>query len=347
MRTRKEEHLLTAAIILFAGLLTGIIFLGLRQARSRQEAIARLSLAVDARTRARYDHGDQIYRQTGEQIRAVLPGIVCWGNTSPDTNRIARLTKALRSVVDETLYSGFFADLRHETQFFSRASVKTRIAGLGIFQEGIPEILSRSGARPIHVLADFTIPSDIAQAPIRLSDEEGKELIFALQSNVRFGVVTISGIEGYFYLGDGYYDASHPTLSFARKEPGEEVPVPSRTPVDTELSQLYRACLPILWLDKPEEMEETAYITALREMLAHQLSPAGQYVILACTEPDSDLDQALELAFQGHYLNVTPKMKGWKPSAYNTLARQVFDCFSDQGAFDQVKEIVTQARQLF
>ena len=277
----------------------------------------------------------ELYRSCAADVKKIIPGVVCWGDEAAVGKRNCSLARMMNEALNHALFDSFEEAV---APFYSSINLNIPIFNRGVQNEGMNEILARCGASPILVSEDYTIPAYGYISNIPLADAEGNELRFAIQPYISFDRTTIQGVPGYLYAGTGSYDAIHPHIAFSRDSLGGEVNVSKGTRVKTKTAEMYRRFLPILYFQSALGQTDEAFVRSLNKMVKCHKNTGGYYAVIVCAEEHSSLDDALAAAFGARYIRGEKKTADMNEADYIELARAVYDCLEEQGAFDAVRE---------
>ena len=286
---------------------------------------------------------DEVYRACENKTLETMPGIVCWG----DEAAVGNTDGSLPGKLYKLLISALFADLEEafarQLNYFHLNHLLIPVVNMGVAREGMDEILTRCGASPLLLAADYTLPLYGTMKNIPFMNGMGNELHFAEQKYAKFNKVHIQGVSGYLYASMGGYDRDHPYLAFAREFQGRSLTAPRGTPVETEGATAYRQYLPVLYFQSTLGQTEDAFVQSLTMMLNRHENTSGYYAVIVCAEDHSSLDEALTAAFGARYIRAEKTAKDMLDTDYAALAQTVFDCLDGQGAFGVVRDAVREA----
>jgi hypothetical protein len=250
---------------------------------------------------------------------------------------------SLSNKIEDAFFSQLMEDFSNVGRMYNVSEIVINVANMGVTNEGLNEIMARTGARQMVVGKGFDMPADPSRIDLTLEDEAGNTLRFAEQSNAKFGEARIGGVAGNLYAGEPY-DSSHFHLAFERSAGGKETAVPAGTPVETEGANKYRSYCPILFFSEYDDVAADVFIGFVQDVIA-RYGDQEHYIVICVTEEGSEWDQALLQTFQSHYILVDKRPEDISESDCDMLAVHVYSVLSSQGAFDAVKDAVNDAHE--
>ncbi len=243
------------------------------------------------------------------------------------------LAEEFQKVFDKEVFQDVNAIFGKSSQMVGKLpSVTTR--NVEIHQEPMEEILMRIGATVLMTKEAFTIPADTSETEVVLADQYNHIPVFTRQPYIRFGTVTINGIDGKLKLSDeeGKY-------LFERLEAGEETYVEAGIKVYAELSESYRDGTPVLFFGSTRDEGVSQFIRHHKQILKHQNLRDDRYIIVCRTQSNSKLDQEMTKAFGYHYIRVDDDID------YPDLAERIYFRMKTLEFLDPVMQAVAQAEE--
>ena len=336
-------------LLLAAALVAFFIFVKVEEKKDLEEAIQEAE-EYEAEMGSLRGDADKVYNSLVERL--TIPDFVIWGDEGA-AGVNGSLVPEFTATAEADLFGSFDSAYSAETQRTITSDLTVNMYNMGVTREGMKEILARSGAKKMVTRNAIVIPAgENGKVNLEIADEDGNDLHFAGQKNVKFGEVTISGIPGKLAEGDGEYDADHPHLAFVRARSGEETAAPEGTAIETELSGRYTDSIPVLFFDNivtgsnGKASPDTGAAIADLKTLAKSHKPAADhdwYVIVVTAEEGSETDKALRDAFGDHYICNNKIAEDMTDEDYAALAEKVYETIKTQGCFDSVIEEVNKA----
>ena len=372
-------------IALFCGLIS-IAWSYRKMNKARSEEIKQRAEKIEEEDNQKTDAQAAIYEDFYSQLE--LRRFVCWGDSAMVGQTEASLPAALQTVVDENLFTPLENAFSRvlENDKYSLPSV--RVNNMGVVNEGMRQILVRAGVNSMEVGDWMQIPADTEPVALRLLDDEAKEsktpddeLRFAKQTDVSFGKVWISDVEGTLVETDDWFDAEHPRYAFVRDEEGRAMSVGRGTEVEIESGFDYIGDVPVFFFENEgerpvdevvsdmeelvnryantEEDESSDDVSADEASAAAAAAAAGStgaetapevesgpvyeipFVVICTTEQGSELDSALAEAFGSRYIRNQAATAEMTEKSYKELAQQVYDALNEQGCFDEIRGKIT------
>ena len=341
MKKRKniKNIILIIAVFVLAGMLVWLLYTERREREARAEYYAEQAEKMEA------EKSDVDSMEILQHFQERLPyeGIVCWGDEAAFGSRVGSVPGKLGHLIKERLFDEAIDQFVAHKATARISDLGLPVHNMGVENERMKEILTRSGVKRLVAGEDFTIPSSALRVRFDITDEDGNLMLFAEQRTSRIGEVTISGIEGFLYKG-AVYDDLHFKLAFERHKRGDEVEVAKGTEIQLESAQKYRDCLPVILIeDDPERNGSAADLrSSLQSILDRHSVGSTYYVVVCATEEGSACDETLRQAFGTHYLRTAKKQKDMHESDYEQLAEEVWDCLEAQEAFGPIREDVQE-----
>lgn len=304
-----------------------------------------------------YAAGNEIYISLLKELEDASPGFVCWGDAEMAGSAGGTLPFSFKKKIDKTYFSGLESGLKHTARIYDARIPGIDVVNMGAVNEELYEIMVRTGAHQMMLGEDFDMPAYNDRKNIMLVDNEGHTLLFAGQEHAYFGSITIDGIDGRFYAGDGSYDDVHPVIAFARNENGDGYVIPAGTEIEIGTAGMFRMYYPILFFSEMEDIEVSEFIECMREIISiygkqeseddrdGDEDSLSNYVIICVTEKGSEWDITLREAFGGNYLRNDKFVDEMTSEDYDALANLTLQIFESQGAFDKVKKAVDEANE--
>lgn len=288
-----------------------------------------------------------------------LPSFVCWGDSEMAGNNESSFPKAFNKLTNELLSSDLLNCFNEYPGIVTKNTPSFVINDLSIVNEGMNELLVRSGVHSLVIGEWALIPEEKKPVNIVFRDNESETtLLFSEQKATRFGTVEISGVTGDLVPGDGEYDDLHRKVAFVRKEEGDSIQVGLGTPVETESMTKYIGDIPIFFFE--EDLSSTVdsveeFVSDLESFIErytrvyseNEESSMLPYVVICTTTIDSEVDDSLRDAFGDRYIRNDVHAPDMNEADYQVLAEKVYANLESQGCFSEIEErIVIAAEQL-
>lgn len=284
---------------------------------------------------------EDIAEQLLSSLENELKGYILWGDDQAAGSQGEKICTALVSQIEDAflpqINEAFFDAGRTDDAY----GIAIDAVNMGVSNEGLNEIMARTGAHQLVVGEDFDMPSDTMKINVPLTDEDGNTLRFAEQARSTLEEAKISGIAGRLYPG-AYYDSVHFQLAFERAEGGQSFTVHAGTIVETESANPYRSYSPILFFSEYDSVTADQFIACMQEIIA-LYGDQTHYIVICFTKEGSEWDQALLQAFGNQYILQEKRAEDMTDGDCDALAAHIFSVLSSQGAFDAAQETVDTA----
>ena len=287
-----------------------------------------------------------------------LNSFVCWGDNEMAGNANSSLPKKIGEVSDNEVLELLSKSFSKTVEKEKRDIPSTAVINMGVANEGMSEILVRSGVDGLEVGEWVLIPGE--KEPINIvlrNSESGTTLHFAQQEEAKFGQVEISGVKGTLTKGDGEYDEDHPKLAFVRDRAGDNLQVGLGTEVEIESATEFIGCIPIFFFEDDtidtvnsvgEFMSDIERLVQRYTVIEEEGSESFEelpYVVICTVDEESELDESLEEAFGDHYIRHDTYADDMTDDGYIELAQKVYANLDGQGCFDEMKEKIEKAAE--
>ena len=357
----KRNRVQVVAWSVCALLLVALITLVYTDRKNYQKRIIEMQLEAQSQSEESENSFDteaanNIYNELIDNLS--LPNIICWGDDEMIGNGKYTLPKALESIANEKLLSSLSECFGSKVDIRADSVPSILINNMGVSNEGMEEILTRSGVDELEVGEWVLIPSD--KKPVNLvfrDGDTGNTLHFGKQKETTFGKVEISGVEGVLTKGDGEYDEEHPRFAFVRDEKGDSFQAGMGTKIEVESATKFLGYIPILFLgeeslDTVDSVDEFVgdlerLVERYTEIEEEDSEPSEKlpYVVICTVDEDSELDESMREAFSDRYIRNDTNASEMKENDYKKLAQKVYTNLDGQGCFDQVKEMIENAAE--
>ncbi|MBE6726262.1 MAG: hypothetical protein E7576_13900 [Ruminococcaceae bacterium] len=328
-KTNPLFYILIAALIAVLGWLLADDYLSRARA---EEAAGRYLNVMDRMMIPIRARGKEIYEEEAGLIRSEIGSFVLIGdNLALDTPHGSLEGELIKSI-DDHLFSELADGLRRVAEVRYPQYLATPMKNGGVTDEGLYEVASRIGARDMVIAEDFVIPGGFDEVLVKLNDEDGTPLRFALQESVRFGEVTISGIVGGFFAADEYYDPLHPMFTYGRYTFGRDVPVSAGEIVTFETMKKYTGAVTVIAFREQEGLSSDKIVELVGDIVDRQR--ISRYVIVYGQDTDGETADLLEELYPGRFIGCPRKMYA---EDYRILVEQIYDCLDAQGCWDVLK----------
>lgn len=286
-----------------------------------------------------------------------LPSFVCWG----DGEMAGSDKLSFPIVFDKLSKELLFSDLSDRFKEFIGEDSKDLpsfvINDMSIVNEGMNEILTRSGVHDLVIGEWALIPKE--KEPVNIvfrDDESGTTLLFSEQKSSRFGTIEIAGVTGSLVAGDGEYDERHRKVAFVRDKEGDSVQVGLGTPVEAENMTKYIGDVPLFFFE--EGLSNTVnsteeFVSDLESFVEkyteidseNEESSELPYIIICTAEVDSEVDNLLRDAFGDKYIRNDIPASEMTEEEYKKLAEIVYNNLDSQGCFLEIEDRITKATE--
>ena len=343
MNEKTKNILYYALIIVLAAVLSVLLFVDNKRSTRLAEENEKSAMEQGAENKRLRAAGEEIYDQLLRSLESGQKGFVLWGDAQALGGRSGRLSLTLSNMIEDAFFSQLMEDFSNIGRMYNVSEIVIDVANMGVVNEGMNEIMARTGTRQMVLGEDFDMPSGKSGANVTLKDENGNTLHFASQTNAKFGTARIDGVAGKLSEGEPY-DGLHYQLVFERNAEGNGYTVPAGTPVETEGATKYRSYCPILFFPEYEGAAADEFVACVRDLIA-LYGDHTHYIVICVTEEGSEWDQALLQAFGNQYILVEKTAEDMTESGCDVLASHVYSVLSSQGAFDAVKDAVNEAHE--
>lgn len=237
-----------AMCVVLAAVLIAVFFMNHVRNAERAEQVQQRSAELKKQEALKKEKAIDLFEELASDLS--VRRIVCWGDNEMAGNGDLSLPKALRDVANEKLFTDVNETYTGITNNETENALTVTVNNMGVRNEGMREILVRSGVNDLYVGEWMVIPSDTEPHNIVLKDGiSWQPLQFAEQSEVRFGKVMIEEIEGSFTTGEGEYDEDHPRVAFVRDEEGDSISVGSKTRIEIASAEKYIGDIPVFFFE--------------------------------------------------------------------------------------------------
>ena len=285
-----------------------------------------------------------------------LNDFVFWGDNEMAGNENGSLARAFVEVSNGQLLDLISESFGEVIEKEKLAIPSMEVNNMGTSNEGMDEILVRAGVDGLTVGEWALIPGERDAINIVLKDEEsGATLHFALQEEVDFGKVELSGVKGKLIQGIGEYDEKHPRFAFARDKAGESFQVGLGTEIEIESATKYIGDTPIFFFEDVSvdtvdsvdkfvgDLERLVQRYTIVEEENSDSSEELPYVIICTVDEESELDESLKEVFGDHFIRNETYVDDMTSDGYKELAQKVYANLDGQGCFDEMKTQIEQA----
>ena len=276
--------------------------------------------------------GKEIYEEEVRLIRSEIGEIVLIGDNLTLDQQHGSLEVELTKKINDRLFFELADGLRRVAEVRYPQYLAAPMKNGGVTDEGLYEVASRIGARDMVLADDIVIPGGFYDVRLRLNDEDGTPLRFALQEDVRFGEVTISGVVGGFFASDVYYDPLHPMFEFGRYTFGKDVPVSAGEVVTFETMKKYTGAVTILAFREQEGIASDKIVELVDDIVRRQR--ISRFVVVYGQDTDGETADRLAELYPGRFIGCPRKMYA---ADYRLLVEQIYDCLDAQGCWTALK----------
>ena len=329
-KTNPIFYILTAALVLFLSWLLADEYVS--RYRAEEEAGRYLNLynrmMIPIRSRGR-----EIYDEEVGLIRAEIGEVVLLGDNLALDTPFGSLEGDLSRELNRRLFGDLADSLRRIAEVRYPKDLTAPMKNGGVTDEGLYEVASRIGARDMLVAEDFVIPGGYDRVAVKLSDEDGTPLRFAIQEKVKFGDVNISGVIGGFFKGQEYYEPLHPMFDYARYTYGREVTVRAGEVVTFENMKKYTGAITVLAFFEQDGLTTDKITELVADIVERQR--IRQYVIVYGQNGDAETSERLAELYPGRYISCPGKLYA---EDYSALVEQIYDCLDAQDCWNALKD---------
>ena len=344
MPKNRLNYFCAAGVVILFCLLVVMYVHERKQRAVRAEENQQIAARIEEENGQRKGAVEEIYASMTEALAKGPAGFVCWGDGEMVGNQYGTLPSSLDHKIDET----YFAQLR--SAFLQAGGYDARVPGIkvvnmGASNEGLNEIMVRTGAHDMVLGEDLSLPSGNdknSQVNITLTDENGNVMHFAEQKYAGFGKTTIDGVEGNLYTGTESYDNLHSMLAFRRRASGKQYVIPAGEEVETASAKSYTEYYPVMFFSEQEGVSASEFVRCMQE-ITERYRRRKRNVVICVTAQGSEWDLALQEAFGDHYLRQDKPADEMAAEDYDALADRVFAAFEAQGAFNRVSKATQEA----
>lgn len=255
-----------AMCVVLAAVLIAVFFMNHVRNAERAEQVQQRSAELKKQEALKKEKAIDLFEELASDLS--VRRIICWGDNEMAGNGEFSLPKALRDVSNEKLFTGVSEAYTEITNKETENALTVTVNNMGVRNEGMREILVRSGVNDLYVGEWMVIPSDTEPHNIVLKDGiSWQPLQFAEQSEVRFGKVRIGEIEGTLTTGEGEYDEDHPRFAFVRDEEGDSISVGSKTQIEIASASRYVGDIPVFFFEDDSADSVDSFVEALEGLV--------------------------------------------------------------------------------
>ena len=347
-------------VALFCGLIS-IAWSYRERNKARSEEIKKRAVKIEKEDDQKVEAQAAIYESFYSKLET--RPFVCWGDSAMVGKTDASLPAALQAVVDDNLFSPLEITFSKVLEDDKYTLPSVSVNNMGVANEGMRQILVRAGAGSIETGDWMQIPADTEPVAVRLLDEEAKnsgqagdEVHFARQTDVSFGKVWISDVEGTLVETDDWYDAEHPRYAFVRDEEGAAKSVGRGTEGEIESASEYVGDVPVFFFENEGERPAEDVVSDIGDLVDRYANTEEEeseddeeaetvyeipFVVVVTTEQGSELDAAMAEAFGTRYIRNQSPTAEMTEKSYKELAQQIYENLDSQGCFDEVRGKIT------
>ena len=237
-----------ALCVVLAAILIALFFMNRVRNQERAENLMKQSEELKKQEERKKEAAVDLYEELAADLS--VRSIICWGDNEMAGNGDLSLPKALTEVANEKLFGEVTTEFAAAMDKEADPVLSVTVNNMGVRNEGMREILARSGVNELQVGEWTVLPSDTEPHNLTFKDDVSwSALHFAEQSEARFGGVRIGDIEGSLTVGDGEYDDDHPRFALVRDEEGESASFGAGTQIETASAVRYIGDIPVFFFE--------------------------------------------------------------------------------------------------
>ena len=267
---RIKEYLLKIVAVLLcvvmAAILVALFFMNHTRNAERAENLKKQAEELERQEAQRKEDAADLYEDLAADL--LVRDIVCWGDNEMAGNGEFSLPGTLREVANEKLFTEVTTVFSNAMDKEADPALSVTVNNMGVRNEGMREILVRTGVNDLQLAQWTVIPSDTDPHNVELKDNVSwSTLRFAEQSDVRFGNVDIDGISGSLVVGDGEYDEDHPKFAFVRDEEGDSASFGGGTGVEIASATDYIGDIPVFFFEDDSAESVSGFVEDLERLV--------------------------------------------------------------------------------
>jgi len=303
-------------IPLISTILAGVIsltsftpFASFRQQKQNQTGTKDTTVKVTA------EEADKQFAEDSAAVAAVLPGVVCWGDslTAGAGGQGTTYPSTLEKLISENLIERY--DLKTKLNASDKSEVnwedytlkKVTVTNFGIGGERSDTIVGRADAIPLTV-EEFVIPAERGKVPFSFIAAENQSIEPLLQGDKEFNPVTVAGVKGKIST-DTDPETGAVQYYFVRSKSGDEVKVEKGTAVVTAANEKYRDNIQVIMMGGNGGFNTVEELFAQYDaLIARQTSNGERYIIvgyhgrLGAMAQYENIDELFEERYGEHYI---------------------------------------------